>query len=288
MTGTPLPPTTTYEYGLEHHVVPEGGGWNPSLPVTERFGSPLPYTWAPHHVDVPMVGIRILTRYYVQATTTTPGTGTPGQPGYVPGSTTVTRTYPSWNLTEQELICISDPEDSLFKNYTGEELFTAAPGFYTSFAVSGIRDETEYNVFEVFDQSIVDWIPRLTKPGRWDIFNETDPPLYTETGIPPAKPYDETVNPPRYPVDAFTKFDLDTREVVPVVYQLTTKYGGGIDPIFGTPYPGGVNTITVTHPVLPPVKGWAHLVTEYVKGTYYYHGYYPYLHRDYEQGGIYE
>ena len=276
MTGTPLPPSVSYESGLEYLMIPEGGVWPPTTPPGQQFGSPIPYTWGPSHVDVPIVGYRIGTRSYAQTTSVSPGVGVPGAPTYVPGSTVVTRAYPGWQLYEQTLTVISDPQDQLYKNYDGEELFGAPPGSYGGYAYAGIKDETEYNVFEVFDQSVIDWIPRLTKPEKWDIFELDSPPLHTISGIPPVLPLDETVSPPKYPVDTYTSFDLDTREVVPVVYQLTTRHSGG------------TNVVNVTHPVLIPQRGWAHLVTEGVRDNYYQHGYYPYLNRDYENGGIYE
>lgn len=266
--------------GIEYDISPLGDNSvseNPFVPVED------PFTWRTEHVDVPLVGYRIRFRYFEEWEETT---STPNPDPLLPPDveTTTGRDYPSYRLNST-LLEVVDPELPIFDEEDGTELFQADEKIYGvgEFAVCGIVNGTLYDALRVFDDNNYSYIPRLTKPTVWNL--EGDPPDYSvRTNNPPREPLDETVTPPLYPVDGFNEFNISTRDPVPVLYDLSNR----LTPISGLAPTPFEETITVTHNVRQPRQGWGYIVTEGVDNSYYTEGYYPYLNRNFVEGGIYE
>lgn len=265
--------------GIEYVVEPMGDNSisdNPISPIDQ------PLHWRTEHVDVPLNGYRIKFRYYEEweETISTPNP----DPNLPPDQETTTgRDYPSFRLNDT-LLEVVDPQPPIFDEEDGTELFQADKKIYNinEFAVCGIVDGTLYDALRVFDDNNYAYIPRLTKPTLRDF---GDLPDYTvETNNPPRTPLDETVDPPLYPVDCFSKFDITTADPVPVLYDLSNK----ITPVGGIMNLVIQETITVTHKVRQPREGWGYIVKEGVDNSYYTKGYYPYLNRNFVDGGINE
>ena len=251
-------PTT----GLEYVISPDG-----TLPLGDHPGSQTPYSWTSTNISydscVPINNFRIYTRYRTVATVP------PVPPDVDP---TYTITYPNWVLVSQELTstshAVSTPGNPFQQT---NPYFTATPtdpltllgtplyGPYETPAVAGIVDGSCYDYFKVFDQSESGYLDRL------DDF-DSEP---IEDGVIPTTPYDESVTPPLYPIDALTKFIPDTRVSVTVVYELTTVYNDGL---------GGndiTDTINISHTVTQSTDDWSTQVKELRERSYFYHGIFP-------------
>ena len=244
-------PTT----GLEYVMVPDG-----TQPGGTHEGSQSPYSWSSTNISyascVPINGYRILTRYRVVTPVVTPPTGTPGQPGYNPGGTTYTVGYPGWTLVSQTLTSTSHADSTPGNPFQQDNpYFTATAGGYGPYAspaTAGIVDGSCYDYFKVFDQSESGYIEALSS--------------FTSEPIP-TTPYDESVTPPLYPIDALTEFVPDTRESVTVSYQLTTVYNTGGSDIS--------SSVSFTHTVTQSTDDWTAAVQSLVERSYYYHGIFP-------------
>ena len=246
-------PTT----GLEYVISPDG-----TAALGTHEGSQTPYSWSSTNISyascVSLSGFRIYTRYRTVTPVVTPPTGTPGQPGYLPGGTTYTVGYPSWELVSQSLTCTSHADASPGNPFQQDNpYFTSDPGIYGPYespATSGLVDGTCYDYFKVFDQSRSGY---LEANGPFD-----STPIENEAI--PTTPY----NPPtEYPIDALTKFVPDTRESVSVTYKLDTVYE-----LLGIEY---TDTINVTHVVTQSTDDWSAQVQSLRSRSYFYNGYRP-------------
>lgn len=249
-------PTT----GLEYVMVPDGtqaGG--------TYEGSQSPYSWSSTNISyascVSLSGFRIQTRYRVVTPVVTPPTGTPGQPGYDPGGTTYSVSYPAWTLVSQTLTSTSHADSTPGNPFQQDNpYFTATAGGYGPYAspaTAGIVDGSCYDYFKVFDQSESGYIEALS--------SFTSEPIVD--GVIPTTPYDESVTPPLYPIDALTEFVPDTRESVTVSYQLTTVYNTGGSDVS--------SSVSFTHTVTQSTDDWSAAVQSLVERSYYYHGIFP-------------
>lgn len=245
-------PTT----GMEYTMVPDGNILGLTYP-----GSDLPYTWGSTNISwascVPITGYQILARFRVVTPVTTPPTGTPGQPGYDPGGTSYSVSYPAWELVSQELTCTTHADSSPGNPFQQDNgLFVADPGVYGT-AIAGIVDGTCYDYFKVFDESASGYIEPLSP--------YTSEPVEDESI--PTTPYDPSANPPLYPIDALTKFVPDTRESVVVGYSLSTTYNLGSGDI--------TDVVSVFHTVTQTTDDWSAQVQSLVDRSYYANGIIP-------------
>jgi len=244
---TDVIPTT----GLEYVLTPDG-----TLPLGSFPGSQTPYSWTSTDISynscVPLTGFRVNTRYRVVVEEP------PVPPALTP---TYDITYPNWTLVSQTLTCTSHPA-----NNPGNPLQQLNPfiiptpgqyGPYENPSVSGIVDGSCYDYFSVFDQSQSGYIEALSS-------YDSEP---IENTYIPTTPYDESVTPPLYPIDALTKFIPDTRESVTATYQLTTVYNTGLSDI--------TDTINIIHIVTQSTTDWSAQVRTLVDRTYYGNGIFP-------------
>ena len=244
--------------GMEYTIVPDGNILTPPSGGTTYPGSDVPYAWVSTDISygdcVQLNNYRINARYRLVNTTITPPTGTIGQPGYNPGGTSYTITYPAWELISQTLTSTSHADSTPGNPFQQSSPYlTATPGTYGT-AVAGFVDGSCYDYFKVFDQSESGY---LEANGPFD-----STPIENEAI--PTTPY----NPPtEYPIDALTKFIPDTRESVTVNYQLETVYE-----FFGVEY---TSTINITHVVTQSTDNWSSQVKTLVDHSYFAHGVVP-------------
>jgi len=248
-------------------MVPDG-----TAALGTHEGSQTPYSWSSTNISwascVQLSGFRILTRYRVVTPVVTPPVGTPGQPGYVPGGTTYTVGYPSWNVVSQSLTSTSHATATPGNPFQQDNpYFTTDPGVYGPYespATSGIVDGSCYDYFKVFDQSSSGYLEALGDYNSQPI----------DDSYIPTVPYDPSAEPPLYPIDALTQFIPDTREAVTVSYQLTTVYNLGGNDVS--------ETVTFTHTVTQSTDNWSAQVKSLVERSYYYNGIVPSMPDDRE------
>lgn len=133
----------------------------------------------------------------------------------------VTRTYPSYWIKSQTLT-IFTPTPPLYTTDTGSELFTAPvtpeglPVLGT-YSTAGITDGTSYSYVKVFDQTDFKYIEK-------DYVPPPAPPAVDDSisGDLPLEPYDPSAG--IYPYSTLTTYVPDPRDLVTVIYTLTTKY----------------------------------------------------------------
>jgi len=255
-------PTT----GIEYTIVPDGNVLTPSAGGQVYPGSDEPYTWSSTNISyascVPINGYEVQMKYRIVTPTTTLPVGTPGQPGYIPGSTTYTIGYGLLEVISQTLTCVShavatpgNPMQQL------DPYFTSAPGTYSTVTV-GLVDGSCYDYFKVFDQGGSGYLERLGP------YNST--PISGQ--VIPSTPYDPSND--IYPIDALTEFVRDYRESGNVTYELSTTYRSGTT-IGGVTGPEVTETITINHTVTQNTDDWSAQVQSLRSNSHFYHGYRP-------------
>ena len=261
--------------GLEYTLVPDGTPLGSDL-GTDGYpypGSQTPYSFSgvtiSYDSSPALNDYRIQTKFrvvsYVPAVPSSPGSGTQGQPGYVPPTAAAdayyTYVYPEWNIVSQTLTCTSHATatpGNPFEQNVGDELFGASAGTYLlTPAEAGITNGKKYDYFKVFDQTQIDYIPRLSNYNAGIVENEKVP----------TTPYNPSANPPEYPTDTVTAFVPDERESVTVSYSLTTVYSY-LDTQF-------TDTITFTQTVNQNVGDWKTVIKQLIERSNYKHNITP-------------
>ena len=230
-----------------------GGGTTAPAPLT--YSIP-PFFWndTPIGVAPPVAlnGFSIGVRPYTQIVTPNPDPLLPD---------IITREYPNYWIKSQTLTVVS-PTPPLYTTDTGNEIFTesASPenipvtGLY-SFA--GITDGTAYSYVKVFDQTDFKYIERNYVP-------PTNPPVVDPSISDnfPTEPYDPSAG--IYPYSTITTYVPDTRDVVTVTYNLTTKYSLSYS---GTEI---TETALITQDVTQTINDWTDECRYYLaRGSYY-------------------
>ena len=170
--------------------------------------SKAPYTFSSTEIQIgdvtPLSGYKVGARFYTQIPG---GVGPDGQP--IPP----TRTYPEFRIVSQTF---EYNGRRLFQTNTGDEFFGASTGDVIAagtYAEAGITDGTEYAYGLVFDESEILYLPRLSTSSQSPCTDNI-----------PEEPYDDTANPPIYPIDAILAFTPDERDSVTVEFKMTTVY----------------------------------------------------------------
>jgi hypothetical protein len=255
-----------------------------------------PYKFRTEHVDVPLVGYYAAIRVFelVDVTETGPDPNWEPDPD-IEGEQFAPiiildqftrKDYVSYELVSSDFYNV-DPDPPIFKfppdddDYIYAELRSYAP---EEWAKSSIVDGTLYEALTIFYDNSYSYIDRLTKPTVWDL--QGDPPDYTTKSLEfKNQPFDPSETPPVYPVDAYCEINIDETDPRIVSYFFSNT----IRILMG--YTAGTTkteTVSITHSVRQPKDGWGYIVKEAVLNSYYQASYYPYLNRNYVDGGIYE
>lgn len=261
MTGTPVPPITTYDSGIEYNITPGSG----VVDNPDASGNWASVTFDDLPNSIVLNNFRVGARFYDE--TCDPSIDVDGTPILDPETGEqvyqCTRTYPAWEVIEQTLVKVS-PDRQVFGSNQGTELFATDPGVYSGeYTSAGITDGTRYEYTRVFDQADISYWPRASTPDQKIIENPTTIPSGDE----------------KYLIDTLTSFVPDPRESVTITYALTTTYK--------TSSFTATDTLTITQTVTQNTDDVGEKIQAYLKRSYYTDGKYHIQLHDADQPDLY-